>query len=209
MVAIAVNGTEIGELRFNGGLLGADSFEIPPGTLTEGANTVTRDGARRGRLQPGRRRPAPLRAHVPRRRRSAALYGAGHRHDHGRRLCEQRHPGDRHHGSARRRGAARHGGRGRRTLGGDGPRAGRRTADAAGLHRVDGRRARAGTRECALALARGRQQGRLRRGLPRGVRRRARSARRAARAAGPLGRCAPTSRTSTTSSASARRRRRR
>ena len=41
VIAIGINGTEVGELRFNGGLLGVDSFEIPPGTLTEGANTVT------------------------------------------------------------------------------------------------------------------------------------------------------------------------
>jgi hypothetical protein len=41
VVAVAVNGTEIGELRFNSAVLGADSFEIAPGMLTDGANTVT------------------------------------------------------------------------------------------------------------------------------------------------------------------------
>ena len=41
VVAVAVNGTEVGELRFDGAVLGVESFEIPPGTLTEGANTVT------------------------------------------------------------------------------------------------------------------------------------------------------------------------
>ncbi len=41
VVAILVNGTEIGELRFDGQALGVQSFAIPPGLLTEGANTVT------------------------------------------------------------------------------------------------------------------------------------------------------------------------
>ena len=41
VVAVLVNGTEIGELRFTGQALGIQSFAIPPGLLTEGANTVT------------------------------------------------------------------------------------------------------------------------------------------------------------------------
>jgi hypothetical protein len=41
LVAISVNGTEIGELRFDGQALGVQGFAIPAGLLTEGANTVT------------------------------------------------------------------------------------------------------------------------------------------------------------------------
>ena len=41
VVAVAVNGTEIGEMRFDGAALGVQSFAIPPGMLTDGANTVT------------------------------------------------------------------------------------------------------------------------------------------------------------------------
>ena len=41
VVAIGVNGTELGELHFDGQSLGVQSFAIPTGLLTDGANTVT------------------------------------------------------------------------------------------------------------------------------------------------------------------------
>jgi hypothetical protein len=41
LVAIRVNGTDVGELRFDGQALGVQSFAVPPGLLREGANTVT------------------------------------------------------------------------------------------------------------------------------------------------------------------------
>ncbi len=142
-----VNGTEIGELRFDGAALGVQSFAIPAGILTEGANTVT-VVARGGEADISLVDVVRLRyAHAYRADADLLRFTAdgpgtitvGGFASSAIRVIDITDP----LAAEELRGDGRPG---RRTLDRDGPLAWRRTADAAGLHRVDGRRARAGAR---------------------------------------------------------------
>ena len=155
-VTVLVNGTAVGDLRFDGRDQGVQTFAVPHGFLQEGANTVQlrAQGAVDYSLVDTLRLSYwhTYEADADRLRFVAERPGASH----GGRLRERGHPGGRRDGRDGGGGGPGHGAaRGGWLLVGHGGGAGHGAADAAGLHRGDGRDAGLRRGEPAVDVAPG------------------------------------------------------